>query len=67
MALFGILTKNKKDNLNEGLSKTKESLFKKLGRVVAVILNVDDCVQDYLDDALISSDVGGYTSLYLFD
>lgn len=67
MALFGSFTKNKKDNLNEGLSKTKESLFKKLGRAVAGKSKVDDSVLDNLEEVLISSDVGVDTTLKIIE
>ena len=67
MAVFGSFTKNKKDNLNEGLSKTKESLFKKLGRAVAGKSKVDDSVLDNLEEVLISSDVGVDTTLKIIE
>ncbi len=67
MALFGSFTKNKKDNLDEGLSKTKESLFKKLGRAVAGKSKVDDSVLDNLEEVLISSDVGVDTTLKIIE
>ncbi len=63
MALFGSFTRNKKENLDEGLSKTKESVFKKLGRAVAGKTKVDDEVLDNLEEVLISSDVGVDTTI----
>jgi fused signal recognition particle receptor len=63
MGLFGSFTKNKKENLDEGLQKTKESVFKKLSRAVVGKSKVDDEVLDNLEEVLISSDVGVDTTI----
>ncbi len=63
MGLFGNFTKNKKESLEEGLQKTKESVFKKLGRAVVGKSKVDDEVLDNLEEVLISSDVGVDTTI----
>lgn len=63
MGLFGSFTKNKKESLDEGLKKTKESVFKKLGRVVIGKSKVDEEVLDNLEEVLISSDVGVETTI----
>lgn len=63
MALFGSFNKSKKEILEKGLSKTKESVFKKLGRAVVGKSKVDDEVLDNLEEVLISSDVGVDTTL----
>ncbi len=63
MGIFGSFTKNKKENLDQGLSKTKESVFKKLGRAVAGKSKVDEELLDNLEEVLISSDVGVDTTL----
>jgi len=63
MALFGSFSKKKKENLDKGLSLTKESVFKKLGRAVVGKSKVDDEVLDNLEEVLISSDVGVDTTL----
>ncbi|MFV0591616.1 MAG: signal recognition particle-docking protein FtsY [Draconibacterium sp.] len=63
MGLFGIFSKEKKDSLDEGLSKTKESVFKKLSRAVVGKSRVDDEVLDNLEEVLITSDVGVDTTL----
>ncbi|SHF83989.1 signal recognition particle-docking protein FtsY [Mariniphaga anaerophila] len=63
MGIFGSFTKSKKDNLDKGLSKTKESVFKKLGRAVVGKSKVDDEVLDNLEEVLITSDVGVETTL----
>jgi len=67
MALFGKITKEKKDNLNKGLEKTKESVFKKLSRAVAGKSKVDDAFLDDLEEILISSDVGVDTTLRIIE
>lgn len=63
MALFGIFGKEKKESLNKGLEKTKESVFHKLSRAVAGKSKVDDEVLDNLEEVLVSSDVGVETTL----
>ena len=56
MGLFGFFSKEKKDSLNNGLAKTKESVFKKLQRAVVGKSKVDDEVLDNLEDLLGSDD-----------
>lgn len=63
MGLFGLFSKEKKENLDQGLSKTKESVFKKLSRAVVGKSKVDDEVLDNLEEVLITSDVGVDTTL----
>ena len=63
MALFGFFNKNKKETLDKGLEKTKESVFSKLTRAVAGKSKVDDEVLDDLEEVLITSDVGVDTTL----
>lgn len=67
MGLFGSFTKSKKESLNQGLSKTKESVFKKLGRAIAGKSKVDDEVLDNLEEVLITSDVGVDTTLKIIE
>lgn len=67
MGLFGFFNKEKKNSLDKGLSKTKESLFKKLGRLLAGKVKVDDDVLDELEEILITSDVGVDTTLKIID
>ncbi|NOY95803.1 MAG: signal recognition particle-docking protein FtsY [Chlorobi bacterium] len=67
MGLFGNFTKNKKESLDMGLSKTKESVFKKLSRAVVGKSKVDDEVLDNLEEVLISSDVGVDTTLRIIE
>ena len=63
MALFGLFNKEKKETLDRGLSKTKESVFSKLTRAIVGKSRVDDTVLDELEEILISSDVGVNTTL----
>ncbi|MFV0375876.1 MAG: signal recognition particle-docking protein FtsY [Mangrovibacterium sp.] len=63
MGLFGLFSKAKKESLDQGLSKTKESVFQKLSRAVVGKSKVDDEVLDNLEEVLISSDVGVETTL----
>lgn len=63
MALFGLFGKAKKESLDKGLEKTKESVFKKLARAVVGKSKVDDEVLDNLEEVLISSDVGVDTTV----
>ena len=63
MGLFGLFSKEKKDSLDTGLAKTKESVFKKIQRAIVGKSKVDDEVLDNLEDALITSDVGVDTTL----
>jgi fused signal recognition particle receptor len=63
MALFGLFNKEKKETLDRGLSKTKESVFSKLTRAIIGKSRVDDSVLDELEEILITSDVGVDTTL----
>ncbi len=63
MGLFGIFNKNKKETLDKGLEKTKQSVFSKIARVVAGKSKIDDEVLDNLEEVLITSDVGVDTTL----
>ena len=63
MGLFGIFNKNKKETLDKGLEKTKQSVFSKLTRAIAGKSKVDDDVLDNLEEVLITSDVGVDTTL----
>ena len=63
MGLFSFFSKEKKETLDKGLSKTKESVFGKIARAVAGKSKVDDEVLDNLEEVLITSDVGVETTL----
>jgi fused signal recognition particle receptor len=63
MGLFGFFNKEKKETLDRGLSKTKESVFAKLAHAVLGKSKVDEAVLDDLEEVLITSDVGVETTL----
>ncbi|MGL5730142.1 MAG: signal recognition particle-docking protein FtsY [Bacteroidales bacterium] len=63
MGIFSFFSKDKKETLDKGLSKTKESVFSKLSRVIVGKSKVDDEVLDRLEEVLITSDVGVETTL----
>ena len=63
MGLFNFFSKEKKETLDRGLSKTKESVFGKITRAIAGKSKVDDQVLDDLEEILITSDVGVETTL----
>ncbi|MEA3449166.1 MAG: signal recognition particle-docking protein FtsY [Bacteroidota bacterium] len=67
MALFGIFNKNSEKDLDKGLEKTRENVFKKLGRVVVGKSRIDADVLDELEEVLISSDVGVDTTIKIID
>jgi len=64
---MGIFTSDKKKDLDRGLEKTKESVFKKLSRAVVGKSRVDNEVLDKLEEVLITSDVGVDTTLRIIE
>jgi fused signal recognition particle receptor len=62
--LFG---KKEKQTLDEGLQKTKESFFTRVGKAVAGKTTVDEEVLDNLEEALVSADVGVDTTIQIID
>ncbi len=67
MGIFGFFNKDKKEDLNKGLEKTRDSVFSKLGRAIVGKSKVDDEVLDNLEEVLITSDVGVETTLKIID
>lgn len=64
MAFFGFFDKKEnKENLDNGLQKTRESIFDKIKKAIVGKSRVDDDVLDELENILISSDVGVDTTL----
>ena len=63
MGIFSFFSKEKKETLDKGLSKTKENVFSKSTRAIAGKSKVDDEVLDNLEEVLITSDVGVDTTL----
>ncbi len=62
-----IFSKEKKETLDKGLEKSKQSFFSKLSKAVAGKSKVDDDVLDNLEEVLVSSDVGVDTTLKIID
>ena len=67
MALFNFFSKEKKESLDKGLEKSKDSFFSKLGKAVAGKTKVDDEVLDNLEEVLVTSDVGVGTTLKIIN
>ena len=67
MGFFSFFSKEKKEKLDKGLEKTKESVFSKLARVIVGKSKVDADVLDNLEEVLIGSDVGVVTTLKIID
>lgn len=63
MGIFNFFSREKKETLDKGLEKTKESVFSKMTRAVAGKSQVDDEVLDNLEEVLVTSDVGVETTL----
>jgi fused signal recognition particle receptor len=63
MGLFDVFSKKKKENLEQGLEKSKESFLNKLSKAVIGKSRIDDTVLDDLEEVLINSDVGIETTL----
>lgn len=67
MSFFNRFSKGKKETLDKGLEKTKESFFSKITRAVAGKSKVDDNVLDDLEEVLVTSDVGVDTTLRIIE
>ncbi|MCH9822668.1 MAG: signal recognition particle-docking protein FtsY [Bacteroidetes bacterium] len=67
MTLFGLFSKKKKEDLDKGLEKTKQSVFSKLSRAIVGKSKVDDEVLDNLEEVLVTSDVGVTTTLKIIE
>lgn len=65
--MFGLFAKEKKESLDKGLEKTKESFFSKLGKAIVGKSTVDDDVLDSLEEILVTSDVGIETTLKIIE
>lgn len=67
MGFFNFFNKQKKETLDNGLAKTKESVFGKIARAVAGKSHVDADVLDNLEEVLVTSDVGVKTTLKIIE
>lgn len=67
MGIFDFFKKEKKETLDRGLEKTKESVFGKLRRAFMGRRTIDDDFLDQLEEIFISGDVGVDTTLKIID
>lgn len=67
MAFFGLFSKEKKETLDKGLEKTKQSFLTNIARSIVGKSKVDDEVLDNLEEILITSDVGVDTTLKIIE
>lgn len=67
MGFFDFFSKDKKQNLDRGLEKTKEGVLGKLRRVFTGRRTIDDDFLDELEEVFITSDVGAETTLKIID
>ncbi|MCE1202972.1 MAG: signal recognition particle-docking protein FtsY [Bacteroidia bacterium] len=67
MGLFSFFSRDKKEDLEKGLEKTRESVFSKISKALVGKSKVDDDVLDELEEILITSDVGVSTTLKIIE
>lgn len=67
MGIFGLFSKKKKETLDQGLEKTKQSVFSKITRAIAGKSKVDSDVLDNLEEVLMTSDVGVDTTVKIIN
>ncbi len=67
MGLFSFFSKEKKETLDKGLDKTRQSVFSRIARAIAGKSTVDDEVLDNLEEILVTSDVGVETTLKIIE
>jgi len=67
MGILNIFSREKKESLDKGLSKTKENVFSKLSKAIVGKSKVDADVLDNLEEILVSADVGVETTLKIID
>ena len=67
MGVFSIFSKEKKENLDKGLEKTKKGVFSKISKAIVGKSKVDEKVLDDLEEILVTSDVGVSTTLKIIE
>lgn len=67
MGIFSFFSKEKKESLDKGLDKTRQSVFSRISRAIAGKSRVDDEVLDNLEEILVTSDVGVETTLKIIE
>jgi fused signal recognition particle receptor len=63
MVFKSLFSRNKKESLDKGLEKSKQSFFTKLSKAVVGKSTVDEEVLDNLEEVLVTSDVGVDTTV----
>lgn len=67
MGFFSFFTKDKKENLEKGLEKTKTNVFSRISKAIIGKSKVDEEVLNDLEQILVESDVGVETTLRIID
>lgn len=67
MGLFSIFSREKKERLDQGLQKTKTSIFTRISKAIVGKSSVDDEVLDNLEEILVTSDVGVETTVRIIE
>lgn len=67
MGLLSFFSKDKKENLEKGLEKTKTNLFSRISKAIVGKTKVDEDVLDNLEEILVTSDVGVETTLRIIE
>jgi len=67
MGVFSFFSRDKKETLDNGLEKTKKSVFSKISKAIIGKSKVDEDVLDNLEQILVESDVGVETTLRIID
>ena len=67
MGIFSFFSKEKKQDLDRGLEKTKSTFFGRLSKAILGKSTVDDEVLDNLEEILVTSDVGVETTLRIIE
>lgn len=67
MGLFSFFSREKKEKLDQGLEKTKTSIFTRISKAIVGKSTVDDEVLDNLEEILVTSDVGVETTVRIID
>ena len=67
MGVFSFFSKDKKEILDSGLEKTKQSVFSKISKAIIGKTKVDEEVLDNLEQILVESDVGVETTIRIIE
>jgi fused signal recognition particle receptor len=67
MGIFDFFTKERKEDLDQGLQKSHDGIFDKLSKAIAGKTVVDEETLDEIESALIASDIGVATTVKLIE